>query len=107
MKNLSNIKELVTKIANRRGISREASAAFVCHKYRDLAPKVVCNNILDHSFPKHFKDSILTIAVENSAWAQEIHMCKINLLAALNKELSPHKIKEIRVLISRSENILT
>jgi len=95
----SNIQALVKKIANSRGISVEMTASNICQKYRRLAPGIIHPNILDHSFPKHFKNNTLTVAAKNSAWAQEIHMHSHLLLESLQKESSPVSIKRIKVLV--------
>jgi hypothetical protein len=93
------LQNLVPAAAVKYGFSRQFRAIQICQEYRNLAPKLLPKGALEHSSPQSYKDSVLTIAVYNSLWAEQITMKKHLFLEALNQKFGPHTIKNIRVKI--------
>ena len=90
------IQKILPKSITRLGLTRETKAALVCEIYRKLAPQLVHPEALKHTSPKFLKGNVLTIGVENSAWAQQIATQKIVLLKTLNKALGKNPITNIK-----------
>lgn len=99
------IQKILPKAIIRLGLSREATAAFVCEKYRILAPRHIHANALRHTFPKSFRTGTFTIGVENSAWAEQIIRRKANLLKILNEALGKKLIKEVKTRVVAPQDI--
>lgn len=90
------IQKILPKSITRLGLTRETRAALVCEIYRKFAAQLVHPDALKHTSPKFLKGKILTIGVENSAWAQQITNCAGTLLEIINKNLGKEKITKIR-----------
>lgn len=84
--------------ANRCGISREMHAAKICHDFRMLIPEIFKNTVSPekHIQPAHFKNSTLTINVENSAWGQEVIIRKDCIIKEMNGKAGKTIIKNLR-----------
>lgn len=95
----SNLQEILRKVANRRGVSRQMDAAHACEKYRQIAASILGPQALDYTNSKSYKNKTLTIAVQNSAWAQEVHMHKHELLEALQLKFHPLPLTKINITI--------
>lgn len=96
----TQLKSLIPRALASKGLTRQAKAAVVCEKFRSLAPKIVRPDILDHSFPKTFRGAVLTIGVENGAWAQLIIAVKMALMKEINAALSDEVVKELKTTVS-------
>ena len=95
----SNFQDLFQKIANQKGLSRQLDAAQICQRYRRLAPQIIAPDILKYTTPRSFKNNTLYISTQNSAWSQEVHMNKIDLLEALNKDSKSCQIRDIKTVV--------
>jgi predicted nucleic acid-binding Zn ribbon protein len=84
---------------NKMGMAREARAALVCEKYRQLAPTAVHKEALIHTVPKFFRTKVLTIGVANPAWAAHVASRKNELMAALNNALGENYVTEIKTRV--------
>ncbi|MBI5413642.1 DUF721 domain-containing protein [Candidatus Peregrinibacteria bacterium] len=77
-------------------MTREARAALVCEKYKKLAPKFVHPEALNYTSPKFYKNKVLTIGVENSAWASQVMAKQIELISEINKSLGQKLVEKIQ-----------
>jgi predicted nucleic acid-binding Zn ribbon protein len=92
-----NIQDLIPKTAGKYHFKKTMDAIEVCREYRRIVPQILSDDALEKAKAKSFKDNTLTIAVPNSAWAQQIHMNKIQLKQALQQKFGEHKIRDIKI----------
>ena len=95
------IQNLFPQAFSRLGLGRQAQAALICEKYRKLAPAIVHKDLLNHTIPRFYKKKILTIAVENSAWAHAIISKKKELAEALNASPGTPLIQDIKTRVEQ------
>lgn len=104
------LQKILPKAINKLGVGREIEAALICEKYRKLAPQFLHRAALDHTFPKYYRQKILTVGVENSGWAHHVVMRKKELISAINASIGQSVIKDIKTKIiggSTDANIYT
>jgi len=94
------IQKLIPRALKKLGVDQEAKAALICERYRRCAPRIVHADVLEHSFPRYFKNGTLMIGAENSAWAQEITMKAHLLLEEIRREETIKYIKQIRTTVT-------
>lgn len=81
------LRDILPKTAAALGVRKEIEAALVCEKYRKFAPQIVHPDALLHTSPKNFRRGVLTVGVENSAWASVILKSQNELLSELKRSL--------------------
>lgn len=91
--------KILPKTINKFGLQREVEAALICEKYRRLAAQLVHADALKHTAPKSFRAGVLTISVENSAWAEQVVKNKEKLVAEINKELGKKAVLNLRTRV--------
>ncbi len=97
--------DLIPKALARYKLSREARAALVCARFRDLLPGIVGGDASDSGVhPKYFKNGFLVVAVPTSIWAQRIYVHRHELLHRLNLHLGKEWVKDLRAVVE-SENL--
>lgn len=77
-------------------MTREARAALICEKYRKLASQFVHPEALNHTSPKFYKNRVLTIGVENSAWASQVMAKQVELTDEINRSLGQKLVEKIQ-----------
>jgi len=87
------------------GVKREVEAAVVCEKYRKIAPRVVHAEALQHSFPKSYRNKILTIGVENSAWAAQIKQSAEMIIDEISATLGKGVVVKIKTVVALLEKL--
>lgn len=95
------LRQLLPHAAARYGLTRQTQAAAVCEHYRRVAQLLIHPEALAHTKPLYFRRSILTIGIENGAWAQVVHRGKSKLLQELNARAKGISIKDIRTKITQ------
>lgn len=90
------IQKILPKAISRLKMTRQTHAAFICEKYRKLAPQFVHREALKFTSPHFFRDRILIINVANSAWAGHLAKCKPDLIKAINATLGHQEIKDLK-----------
>lgn len=65
--------------------------------------RIVGEKIARHSAPLALRDGVLLVQVESSVWAQELTLLKPRIQRALEAELGPDRVKEIRFRSGRIE----
>ncbi|MEK7673105.1 MAG: DUF721 domain-containing protein [Patescibacteria group bacterium] len=95
--------KLLPLAAQKKNISREWLAIKVCQDFRTILLEIFTTQkeIAQYVQPAFYKDSILHINVENSAWAQEIIMKKEQILKELNKKIGKNLVKSLRTQLTR------
>lgn len=102
-----SFQKIIPKALIQLGIKRESNAALICEKYRKCAGKIVHAEASLHTFPKFYKNKILTIAVENSAWAAQVAKQKMALMDAINTSLGgPKSVENIRTQVMPRERFV-
>jgi hypothetical protein len=97
----TQLKDLIPRTVNKMGLKRQVDAAYICETYRKIAPSVFDDDSLVNCMaPKYFKDGVLCISVENSAYAQIVFMKKHKLIEKINRELRGAGLKEIRTEVN-------
>ncbi len=51
------------------------------------------------TFPRHFRDGLLTIGVSSSAWMQEISLLKDRLLERIADAIGPDIVRDLRLVV--------
>ncbi len=92
MGNMDTIGRVIQNIFKRSRFSKKIKEANIFLNYRDI----VGDKIANVSRPTSIKNEILFIGVENSAWAQQLHFFKPEILEKLNSSNSYPVIKDIR-----------
>lgn len=90
--------KFINKAAQNYGVSKEMKAAAVCQHFRALIPEIftTVENPEKYIAPAYYKNSTLVIAVENSAWSQEIITRKEKIIDEMNKKAGKEVIKNLR-----------
>ena len=86
------------KAANRYGVSKEINAIVVCQKFQALVPEIFKEKegAKEYISAAYYKDSVLVVNVENSAWAQEVIMRKPKIIKEMNNKMGREIIKNLR-----------
>jgi predicted nucleic acid-binding Zn ribbon protein len=95
--NQSGFMHLMDVAANKKGFSRTFRSIRVCHHYREYIRDTFSQDAMKGTNPLYFKDGILTVGVENSAWAQQILMHQHLILEAMNYKLGGGMVKSIKI----------
>ena len=89
----------------RFGIVRKVKRSQAVHMWGDI----VGSGIDKVSNAVMCKDGVLFVEVENSVWAQELSLIKINIIKKINKTLGKGTVKDIRFrtvgIIKKNKNI--
>ncbi len=87
-----------TRAANRYGIAKEINAIKVCQDFKKLIPKIFKSkeSAEEHISAAYFKNNVLVVNVDNSAWAQEVIMRKTEIIKEMNNEIGKEIIKNLR-----------
>ena len=92
------LKDLLPKIAREKNLGIELNAAWVMNRataaIRELFPETYARGIR----AKMIKQECLTIAVDNSALAQEVQMKSHLIQRRINGDLKSQAVKRIRIL---------
>ncbi|MFC1749388.1 DUF721 domain-containing protein [Pseudomonadota bacterium] len=100
----SPIQDLIPKAARKYKIAKTMEAIEVCREYKKIAPQILTEKAEKNTFPKSYKNGILTIGVSSSAWAQKLHMHRSDLKKSLEERLGEGAIKKIKIQTSQKEN---
>lgn len=95
-----SIQKLLPSAYTKLGVKLEVEAALICEKYRKIAPGLIHERALDHTFPKHYKNKVLTVGAENSAWASQIAANQNELIRLINESLGQNAVTRILTRIA-------
>lgn len=95
--------DLIPRTLARYKLDRQARAALICGRLRELLPKIVGEDAPnDGVHPKYFKGGVLMISVPNSVWAQRVIVHRHELLQRLNLYLEKPWVKDLRTVVEIS-----
>ncbi len=94
---LTNLKDLIPKIAAKYKLGGELEAAMVCHFCDSLLKELFHERVIRKARAKYVKKGILWIAVVNSTWMQEIRMKREEILRKLEERFGK-KVEDIRFM---------
>lgn len=100
----THLKDLLPRAASKHNFTAQLLAAEICEKYRKQARAHLGPAALAHTWPQHFKNMILTVGVENSLWAQEVHLVRHKIFAQINQEFGRSVIAQIRIRIDQKRD---
>lgn len=97
------LQKFIKRAARKYGVAAELEAAGICQNFRDLIPGIFKGKETpeQHIQPAYFKNNILAINVENSAWAQEVIIRKEKIITEMNQKAGEQVIKNLRTLLKR------
>lgn len=86
------------KAAGSYGIAKEVNAIKVCQSFEKVMPGLFDGKDLINQYvsPAYFKNSVLVVSVENSAWAQEVIMRKTEIIKEVNYQMGREIVKNLR-----------
>lgn len=95
------ISDFIPKAINHLGLAKQTSGAHVCHAFRAIAPDIIHPVALEHIHPRFFKNGVLAIGVDASAWGQLVTDKKVAIIEALNKRIGSELVKNLRTAIHK------
>lgn len=93
----TNLQDLIPKAAGKYNFTSTLKSIEICQEYRKIAQKLLPKEALKSSFPKSFKNQILTIGTINSVWADQINRNKHRIHQSLQKKFGEKTIQKIRI----------
>ncbi len=95
------ISDFVPKAINHLGLAKQTSGAHVCQAFRVLAPDIIHELALEHIHPRFFKNGVLSVGVDASAWGQLVTDKKTTIIEALNKRIGTGIVKDLRTALHK------
>ncbi len=68
-------------------------------------PAVAGPRLSKHTKAASFRDGILTIEVEGSAWMHELGFLKLELVRRVNQHLGTETVRDVRFVLARGGNL--
>lgn len=99
MNDFIHFSELIPRALNKYKVTRQARAAKICQRFRDLAPSVIGDEAPIYIKPKFFKGNTLYISVPDSVWAQRIYVHRHDLIMKLNLDMDKDWVHDIRTVV--------
>ena len=93
------LKQLLTRTVHHYNLDRQVNGSLVCHYFRKISKELWHDAIDEAIQPKSFKEGVLTVAVINSGWAQQVQFKRDGLMKRLAKDCPDIKVKRIRIQI--------
>ena len=98
MSDFLDFKKFLPKALEKYKVTREARAALICNRFREIAPGIIGGDSKE-IHPKFFKGHTLYIAVPNSIWAQRVYVHRHDLIMKLNLEAGNEEVHDIRTVV--------
>ena len=99
----SSLQELLPRAAGKYKMAKTLKAIEVCREYRRIAPQVLPADSLENAVPISFKDGTLIIGVNNSSWAQHLHMRTNAIKKSLKEHFGTDVVKKIKIQVTADE----
>lgn len=99
MSDFIDFKKFLPKALEKYKVTREARAALICNRFRDMAPGIIGGDASENIRPKFFKGHTLYIAVPSSVWAQRVYVHRHDLIMKLNLEAGDETVHDIRTVV--------
>ncbi len=95
------LSDFVPKAIHHLGLAKQTSGAHVCQAFRVIAPTVIHELALEHIHPRFFKNGVLAIGVDASAWGQLVTDKKVAIIEAVNERVGSQLVKNLRTAIHK------
>ncbi len=92
----TQLKDLLPKAAGKYGMQREVRSALVRDRARQ-AVRDIWGSDVSEIRPLYFKNGVLTVEVDDSAWGREVFLKKEELIELIGSDLG---IKEVRTKVA-------
>jgi len=99
MNDFVHFKDLIPKAIAHYKLEREARAALICCRFRELSPSIVGRDVTANVKPKFFKNGTLIVSVPSSIWAQRVYVHRHELLLKMNLGLDKAWVNDIRTYV--------
>jgi predicted nucleic acid-binding Zn ribbon protein len=96
--------KLIDIAAAKNGFSLTLKAIRVCQEYRNVAKSIFSEKVLQKAMPISYKQNILTIGVEDSAWSQKIVMHQHVIIQKINEKIGSNTVLKIRLKLRKIKN---
>lgn len=99
MNDFIDLKSLLPRALEKYKLARQAQAATVCERFREIAPSIVGEDCLNEIKAKYFKGHVLYIGVPSSVWAQRVYVHRHDILMKLNLDNGKELVHDIQTLV--------
>ncbi|HET9647636.1 MAG TPA: DciA family protein [Microlunatus sp.] len=82
------------RLVESKGWSTEVSV----HALLGRWPALVGPELAEHSRPEAYRDGVVTVRTDSTAWASQLRLLAPNLVATLNRQLGDGTVTRVRVL---------
>lgn len=94
---MESLKNVLQRALRDRGIGDELLGWDAVQQW----PRIVGPRIAGRSRAVAYRQGVLTVEVDGSAWMHELGVLKRQLLRTLNRELGPNAVRELRYVVPR------
>ncbi|MFC6715702.1 DUF721 domain-containing protein [Branchiibius cervicis] len=84
----------IEKLIEERAWQVDVQAGAVFSRWADI----VGAEVASHCLPTTFEDSVLTVRAESTAWATQLRLLSSTLLAAIERQVGPEVVRELRIV---------
>lgn len=84
----------IEKLIEERAWQVDVQAGAVFSRWADI----VGPEVASHCIPTTFEDSVLTVRAESTAWATQLRLLNSSLLGAIERQVGPEVVRELRVV---------
>ncbi len=98
MNDFIDFKKFLPKALEKYKVTREARAALICNRFREMAPGIIGGDAHE-IHPKFFKGHTLYVAVPSSVWAQRVYVHRHDLIMKLNLDTESDLVHDIRTVV--------
>lgn len=95
MKKASRVSELLEEVLSAQGLRSVTWIVRLCSQW----PEIVGPLLSGKTFPVRLRNGVLTVLVQNHAWAQELQLRKPDLLERINAALGSGTARDIRFAV--------
>ena len=99
MSDFTHFADLIPRAVAKYKMTREARAARICARFRDLAPGLIGADAPIYIKPKCFKGGTLYVSVPDSVWAQRVYVHRHDLIMKLNLDLEKEWVSDVRTVV--------
>ena len=92
-------KDLIPKALAHYQVDRQARAALVCTRFRNIVTEIVGKDAEGIVKPKYVKSGVLYVAVPNSIWAQRVYVHRHELLTHINLASQKPLVEDLRTYV--------
>lgn len=95
--NVKSVGQALERLAHEIGLEERRPAVAVHEHWAAVAGE----DVAAHAVPKRLREGVLTVEVDDPAWATHVHYLGPSLAAALNEAVGAPVVAEIRVVVGR------